>query len=218
MRNILQHSHSIEGNTATVRIVDRQGLWWSFTLTTISERWPNIHNLDWTGGDLDTLRRLLRDRTFRSEVYGIIQQVSEELQKPMGNAEVTFKRINFTIENDGTICELWYDSTEPELTGTYRKAKFPKEMPMEEILKTAMFEYLSWPKEPSDGTWFVDQMIALAQKQGWTILNLNDRADGARVKGPSWWVQRNGVEFYEWHPIGVVTRLAPYILDDLKNE
>lgn len=62
----------------------------------------------------------------------------------MANDQTWIRKITFTIEDTRTVCEIWIDTTNPVLTGTYKKKEFPASMPVEEILTKEVPRYLFW--------------------------------------------------------------------------
>jgi hypothetical protein len=53
-------------------------------------------------------------------------------------------KITFTIEKELTHCEVWFDTTNSYLTGSYRKKSFPASVSIIEILETHIADYLLW--------------------------------------------------------------------------
>lgn len=62
----------------------------------------------------------------------------------MSNDRTEITKITFTIEKEITHCEVWFDSTNPHLTGNYRKKSFPASTTVIEILETHISDYLLW--------------------------------------------------------------------------
>lgn len=60
------------------------------------------------------------------------------------NDKVTITVIKFKIDDDFTTCEIWFDSSNPILTQTYRKKSFPKKMSIVDILQKEVPKYLLW--------------------------------------------------------------------------
>ena len=62
----------------------------------------------------------------------------------MANDQTEITRITFTIEPEITHCEVWFNSTNPALTGNYRKKSFPATQSIVDFMKNESHNYLLW--------------------------------------------------------------------------
>lgn len=60
------------------------------------------------------------------------------------NCKVTIKEIRFEINDDFTVCKIWFDSEDPILTQNYRSKSFSKKMSIVDILQKEVPNYLLW--------------------------------------------------------------------------
>lgn len=62
------------------------------------------------------------------------------------NCEVKIKKINFTIEDELTTCDVYFESDDVVLTGTHRKKVFPASVSCVDIMSNHFTDWLLWDR------------------------------------------------------------------------